>query len=1108
MKSFSTRKLVLVSTAIGATLLAGGIACYFSTQDPIIAEIERYGIEHTGLDVELQAQMASIRNGGDINKADAQGYTALMNAIRANSIEDIDYLLIKGASVTQKGPGNCKARDFSQNSYLTDLLDGCELAESKPDQDRKEAMRKQLRSKNINPDDLTQAIFDATRPLASHRGTIIGQVLALGGNANAFGHGGQHILSRQLMPEILVMLLRYGAHPNEKLNQEGSSEAFELNFTNARNARNLLSCQATAKGASVLAKAAGRGDHQLVRTLLEQGADPNGVTKDGKTVLEYAVQGINNRNEHGTPVCVKLLLEAGAKTEYADKNGKLRSPISPGGMSILPECIRLLVDAGADVNALNSRGANYAQIAAYKPLTPETLALLQDIIDKGGDLSHVDDKGETFLFYALPSLCNLNVLAPDEQERQEAEEMLATMLDIITEARLDPAARDRNGNTALHLAAIRRGPADDRIVKYLLKMGVDPTVRNKFGRTALEATLLNPCGARSTQVAKLLRDVSPLPNDAGHQLILATMSDDTAAMRKLLEQNIDGLVKAAALACVQNAGATDILLKAGAYPTYDTVQYLMRYGNPDIVRVFAENKKLDALAEQWASVRTEAMAKALVEAGAKLPSITELANDNVLRYLLTQNELLTHAKPVNMTSWYEGEFPLPYLVKHDRPRMTRLLLEKNIPVNGYPEAPLSLVSNPELAALLIEKGADLTWRSATGDTLLSKHLKILKELAEKYRQFPRKETLETFRKHFQIAEMLKAAGVSDIHPLKDEIKKELATPNCHASYDTVEFVTAGWTGTVRISPEAMVMARSSGNSDTANILSLAPDYIRFKWDRWGYGFVKRGNDGRFYEAKDEQRYQDFKTKPKKTPHHVLSYVDDDNLEAHILIHPDFSMAYNARTQEFGSITHFVRGRNAQMKIKWDNGREIQIITTNGQHRIMNGETAKQILRQYRPSIGYREIKLVSKGWSDKLRIANDYKIAVRASNQQDSANVLRFDDRRLVVKWDKWATEGFTRRTDGKYYSDKIPTPEDEVNRELLRAGDLRMPHRVYTFVHPLWSDKMYISFKHKLAARAGGKKDTARIIRFSKESITIKWDRYGEETYERRKDGKFYLKH
>ena len=79
-------------------------------------------------------------------------------------------------------------------------------------------------------------------------------------------------------------------------------------------------------------------------------------------------------------------------------------------VGITPNQAEDILDAGADVNALNNRGANYAQITVYKDPTPETLKLLEDIISAGVDLTHKDDKGESFIFYAIPSLCKVNIM--------------------------------------------------------------------------------------------------------------------------------------------------------------------------------------------------------------------------------------------------------------------------------------------------------------------------------------------------------------------------------------------------------------------------------------------------------------------------------------------------------------------------------------------------------------------------------------------------------------------------------------------------------------------------------------------------------------------------
>ena len=46
-----------------------------------------------------------------------------------------------------------------------------------------------------------------------------------------------------------------------------------------------------------------------------------------------------------------------------------------------------------------------------------------------------------------------------------------------------------------------------------------------------------------------------------------------------------------------------------------------------------------------------------------------------------------------------------------------------------------------------------------------------------------------------------------------------------------------------------------------------------------------------------------------------------------------------------------------------------------------------------------------------------------------------------------------------------------------------------------------------KIAVRTGGAKDAAEVLRYTGDSITLKWDSFGNEVYERRTDGRYHLK-
>lgn len=1094
-------------------LLAGGIVTTMPGEDPMLKEIAVYATPQGEADVALRDQLTAIRNGADVNARDARGYTALMNAARIGDLRAVDYLLVKGAHLPLSTEDGRTALDMAATREILELLQACAIAERSPAEHERNLMHQQLRKAHLNPDNLNEALFGAINNWHGNSVTLTAQVLALGANANALNEEGRHILQqRHRDPGSMVLLLRQGSNPNAAVDSQGASHAL-LNtiYRDARFAHALLAAQASPKGANALAKAAGEGNSELVRQFLERGADPNGVADNGKTVLEHAVQGLGrpegNDELAGIPRCVKLLLEAGARTEYTPKGGTPRSPISPGGISIQAECLRLLVDAGANVNTLNTRGANYAHLAAYKEATRENLKLVKDIIAAGADLKLKDKLGETFLFYALPGLCALPVNDPVDRIREDAIELLHDWFKVLEASQPDPAALDRNGNTALHLAVIRRGTADDRLVEFLLRLGVDPAVRNKFGRTALEAMLRNPCGPRSKYVARLLTQNGPLPTDPGLQLVLASMTDDTASIRKLLARKPGRDIMAVALGCVQNATAADLLLKAGAPCHYENMAYMVRYGNPDVVRIFVKHRRLHELSQHWDCVQTEAMARAFVKAGLMPESPRQLANDRVLRYLLGVPGFNPNGIRLNLATRDDSEAMLPSMVKNGRSKMTRLLLEHGVAVNGYAEAPLAMAKDVDIAEMLIEHGTDLTWKSPSGDTLLSAHYARLKQLARDYRNSPTREELESFRAHHAIAEMLKKSGVSDVHPRREQIKQALQQPETSETYQTVEFETDGWRGTVRISEEAMVMARSSGNTDTANILSLGPDRISYKWDRWGYGYAVRQADGVFRTALDESRYRDLRKAPDKVPHFYLDFENEKNKVTRLYLHPDCQYAVRGDTKAGARVTELRRGHSgAGLKLRWDKGGETQLVHLNGRNMLLTPETARLVLREPRPAIPFKEVQVVGDSWQDTLRISTEYKAAARTSYARDTARVLAFNKQRLTLKWDRWGEESFVRKEDGKYHKDNSRQLEGELMRKLIREGAREIRVKKYTFAGRGWRDTVAIAPQHKIAVRMGGSMDAATILRYVDGEFTLKWDKYGEETFVLQPDGSYRI--
>ena len=88
--------------------------------------------------------------------------------------------------------------------------------------------------------------------------------------------------------------------------------------------------------------AAGRGHIEIVKLLLENGADVNSRTKDGDTALIVA-------SKAGHTNVVKLLLERGADVNAKNRNGRmaLMGATNQGHLNV----VKLLLERGADVNA-------------------------------------------------------------------------------------------------------------------------------------------------------------------------------------------------------------------------------------------------------------------------------------------------------------------------------------------------------------------------------------------------------------------------------------------------------------------------------------------------------------------------------------------------------------------------------------------------------------------------------------------------------------------------------------------------------------------------------------------------------------------------------------
>ena len=219
--------------------------------------------------------------------------------------------------------------------------------------------------------------------------------------------------------EYIELLLEAGAEPNAQLTESTETRTV---FTNQ---------WLDEDGATAFLRASQSGDVELMRLLLQHGADPKIYTKLGVTPLAVAagigwVEGITSeRSAQQTVEAVKMLLELKIDPDYQAETGRVA--LHGAAHKGATEVVRVLVAAGArmdirDFGNTDNRGS--AELAAHTWLAidyadglvrvgvqsaiahPETAKVLRELMIEAG--LEVPLEGRT-----LESICIVEVCSPE-----------------------------------------------------------------------------------------------------------------------------------------------------------------------------------------------------------------------------------------------------------------------------------------------------------------------------------------------------------------------------------------------------------------------------------------------------------------------------------------------------------------------------------------------------------------------------------------------------------------------------------------------------------------------------------------------------------------------
>ena len=313
-----------------------------------------------------------VEVGANVSARTTMGFTPLLFAAQQGNVEVARFLLAAGADVNDWAPdgigGDTNARMF------------------------------------YRPHTQAHALLVA---IDSGHADMARYLLERGADANHSGAGRTplHAAVQQRMPAVVQALLSQDADPDAQLSRNLPLVSRRIRLDNG--------LAPTRIGATAFWLASSYGDLEIMRLLIDGGADPHLTSTDGTTPLMVAAGAdfVEGQDKYGrrwfgdaVPLqeaaikAIALCLELGADINATNDNGQtpLHGAVYLGGTIVVP----YLVARGAELNPINRRGQTPWMIAAqgeYRAGSFYTHEETGDVLERlGADMTLGFDLGKGF----------------------------------------------------------------------------------------------------------------------------------------------------------------------------------------------------------------------------------------------------------------------------------------------------------------------------------------------------------------------------------------------------------------------------------------------------------------------------------------------------------------------------------------------------------------------------------------------------------------------------------------------------------------------------------------------------------------------------------------